>query len=131
MAKVARSKRRSGGDRNCGAGVSPAAAFGANVSRVQKRQARRLHHNARRSLYERSLLRLEWLETRRLLAIDMVTSNLDDGSTGTLRSVIAGAAAGDTIEFQSSISRIDLTQAQIVPRRSSYVSTVPSHARWG
>lgn len=58
-------------------------------------------------------LRLEPLEQRRLLAVDMVTSNLDDGGAGTLRAVIAAAAPGDTIGFQSGITQIDLTQGQI------------------
>jgi hypothetical protein len=61
---------------------------------------------------------LDALEERRLLAIDMVTSNLDDGSAGTLRSVIAGAASGDTVEFNSGISSIDLTQGQIEINKS-------------
>ncbi|HVA51251.1 MAG TPA: FG-GAP-like repeat-containing protein, partial [Pirellulales bacterium] len=58
-------------------------------------------------------LRIEPLEERRLLAVDMVTSNLDDGGAGTLRSVIAAAASGDTIQFDSGITQIDLTQGQI------------------
>jgi sugar lactone lactonase YvrE len=89
MAKVARSKRRS----------------------VSQRSFQSFAR--KRSLYERSLLRLEWLETRRLLATDTVTSNLDDGSAGTLRSVVAAAAAGDTIDFAAGISQINLTQGQI------------------
>jgi hypothetical protein len=58
-------------------------------------------------------LHFQTLEERRLMAIDTVTSNLDNGSAGTLRSVIAAAASGDTIEFKAGLAQIDLTQGQI------------------
>jgi hypothetical protein len=38
-----------------------------------------------------------------------VTSGADDGSSGTLRSVVTNAAAGDTIVFSSSVSTVELT----------------------
>jgi parallel beta-helix repeat protein len=48
-----------------------------------------------------------------VLALDLVTSSADNGSSGTLRSVLASASNGDTIEFASGISLIDLTQGQL------------------
>jgi hypothetical protein len=58
--------------------------------------------------------RLEFLEQRTLLNTDMVTSDGDTGS-GTLRTVIANAAAGDIIEFNMSdfTSPITLTSGVI------------------
>jgi hypothetical protein len=44
---------------------------------------------------------------------DVVTSSADDGSSGTLRSVIGYAQAGDTITFAPGISHITLTQGVI------------------
>jgi hypothetical protein len=62
--------------------------------------------------------RFEPLEQRWLLAIDTVTSNADDGSAGTLRSVIASAASGATIEFAANLPQINLTQGQIEINKS-------------
>ena len=47
--------------------------------------------------------RLEVLEDRTCPSTLTVTSAADDGSSGTLRSVIAGASAGSTIVFDSSL----------------------------
>jgi hypothetical protein len=46
---------------------------------------------------------LEALEPRRLLSTDIVTS-LNDSGAGSLRQTLSAAAAGDTIEFASSLS---------------------------
>ncbi len=59
---------------------------------------------------------LEFLEERALLSVDMVTSNADSGP-GSLRQMVATAAAGDTIEFAigngQSTSTITLTSGPI------------------
>ena len=51
------------------------------------------------SRFARCRPRLEVLEDRTLLSTLTVTSFLDDGSSGTLRSNIAAASSGDTIQF--------------------------------
>ena len=53
--------------------------------------------------------RLEVLEDRTCPSTLTVTSAADDGSSGTLRSVIAGASAGSTIVFDSSLKDQTIT----------------------
>ena len=59
--------------------------------------------------------RLEGLEDRTVLSTLLVTSGADDGSSGTLRAVLAAAKAGDTITFAPSLDgqTITLTQGQL------------------
>ena len=47
-------------------------------------------------------------------AVDTVTRDADDGSAGTLRVVIANAAAGDVIVFSPGVARITLMKGEIV-----------------
>ena len=56
-----------------------------------------------------SRLRLEVLEDRWLPSTLTVTSPLDDGSSGTLRAVIAAASPGTEILFAKSVHTITLT----------------------
>ncbi len=70
-----------------------------NSKHAQIRQGRGRSTWSRRS----SRPRLERLEQRTLLSVNMVTSNSDSGS-GSLREVIADASAGDTIEFAESVT---------------------------
>ena len=49
------------------------------------------------------------MEDRTLLSTFVVTSPLDDGSAGTLRSKIAAAHSGDTIDFASSLAGDTIT----------------------
>ena len=58
---------------------------------------------------------LEGLEGRLVLSTLTVTSPLDNGSSGTLRSVLASAASGDTIKFASSLNgdTIGLTMGEL------------------
>jgi hypothetical protein len=60
------------------------------------RLAGRAGHRAHRKIVR---LALEALEDRTLLSTLHVTNLLDDGSTGSLRQVIASATSGDTIDF--------------------------------
>ena len=50
----------------------------------------------------------EILEQRLLLATITVNSGADDGSQGELRQAIAAASAGDTIQFASGVTTVDL-----------------------
>ena len=61
-----------------------------------------------------SRLRLEVLEDRWLPSMLTVTSPLDDGSSGTLRAVIAAASPGTEILFAKSVHTITLTGGQLV-----------------
>src|SRR5262249_40529406 len=58
---------------------------------------------------------LEGLEGRLVLSTLTVTSPLDDGSSGTVRSVLAAASSGDTIKFASSLKgdTIGLTMGEL------------------
>ena len=58
--------------------------------------------------------RLDALEDRTVPSTLTVTSAADDGTSGTLRSVIASASPGDTIQFSSNLNgqTITLTKAQ-------------------
>jgi hypothetical protein len=64
---------------------------------------RKTHVNDRTAARRRPALRfrasVEGLESRLVLSTLTVTSNLDDGSKGTLRSAISKAKAGDVIQF--------------------------------
>src|SRR5579859_7342323 len=64
----------------------------------------------------RASLCLEALENRLVPSTLTVTSSLDDGSSGTLRSTIAAAASGDTIVFSSGVlgTPIVLTQGELL-----------------
>jgi hypothetical protein len=55
--------------------------------------------------------RLETLEDRTVLSTLTVTSAADDGSSGTLRAVIASASSGDTIAFDPSLKGQTITLA--------------------
>jgi hypothetical protein len=80
--------------------------------RAHRRFARERFASGRRN----SRPRLEFLEERTLLAIDMVSSSADSGA-GSLRNAIATATAGDTIEFNMSpghvTSPITLTSGEL------------------
>jgi hypothetical protein len=54
--------------------------------------------------------RLERLEERTVPTT--VTSNLDDGSSGTLRAVIDAASPGDTIDFDPSLAGQTITSTR-------------------
>src|SRR5438309_1532389 len=58
---------------------------------------------------------LESLEERTVLSTLTVTSALDDGSSGTLRSAIAAATSGTTIQFSNQLQghTITLTAGQL------------------
>jgi hypothetical protein len=58
--------------------------------------------------------RLEPLEDRTLLSTLHVTNLLDDGSTGSLRQVIAAAQAGDTIDFPGLSGLLSLNGSELV-----------------
>ena len=62
-----------------------------------------------RSPWTRFVPRLDPMEDRTLLSTFVVTSPLDDGSAGTLRSKIAAAHSGDTIDFASSLAGDTIT----------------------
>src|SRR5262249_10599126 len=85
-------------------------------SRFSKLVRARNRAHATRSHRTSSRPLLECLEQRTLLNVDMVTNSLNTGS-GSLRTVIANASAGDTIEFNMSAgnvtSPITLTSGQI------------------
>src|SRR5215469_15708028 len=59
--------------------------------------------------------RLEGLEDRTVLSTLTVTSSADDGTSGTLRAVLAAANPGDTVSFAPSLNKqtITLTQGQL------------------
>jgi hypothetical protein len=65
-------------------------------------------------------LRVRLLENRTLPSTLTVTSAADDGSAGTLRAVLAGAAAGDVIRFAHGLDgqTITLTQGKLAVSRS-------------
>src|ERR1700737_1596978 len=64
--------------------------------------------------------RLEILEDRTVLSTLTVTSPADDGSSGTLRAVIARASDGDTIQFAKKLKgdTITLTLGQLIISKS-------------
>ena len=70
---------------------------------------------ARRRRPARHVLQLEVLENRLTPSTLNVTSAADDGSSGTLRAMVAAATPGDTIVFDHSLNgqEIKLTQGQI------------------
>src|SRR5215470_17884333 len=70
--------------------------------------------NLRRNI-PRARLVVEALEDRYVLSTLLVTSALDDDSTGTLRDVVNTAVAGDVINFSSALNgaTITLTQGEI------------------
>ena len=76
-----------------------------------------LHRDSRSRPPGRGRLRprLEALEDRAVPSILTVTSAADDGSSGTLRSVIASASPGDTITFANSLrgDTITLTKGEL------------------
>jgi hypothetical protein len=70
-----------------------------NDLRKRGQRGRRQMAGGRRSARPR----LETLENRTLLSVDIVTNNNDSGS-GSLRATIGSAASGDTIEFASNVT---------------------------
>ncbi len=64
-------------------------------------QVRGRHRRRSRS---RCVPRAEILEGRTLLALGVVTSLADDGTAGTLRSVMAAAQSGDTVTFTAALA---------------------------
>src|SRR5262249_13612706 len=56
--------------------------------------------------------KLEAMEDRTVLSLLTVTSAADDGSSGTLRSLIAVASPGDTIRFADQLNGQTITLAQ-------------------
>ena len=68
----------------------------------------------------RHISRLDVLEDRTLLSTLLVKSAADDGSAGTLRTVLAAAQNGDTIQFARALDghTITLTQGQLVVNQS-------------
>src|SRR6185312_16751147 len=65
---------------------------------------------------QRICLELEMLEVRTVPSTLTVTNALDDGSAGTLRSTIAAAPSGSTIDFSNQLRghTIVLTGGQLV-----------------
>src|ERR1700730_3282857 len=64
--------------------------------------------------------RLEALEDRTVLSTLTVTNPADDGSSGTLRAVLAGAQSGDTIRFAHQLmgQTIILIHGQLIVNQS-------------
>jgi hypothetical protein len=87
-------------------------------TRSRKALARRKWTEARTGA--RLVPALEALEDRTMLSVLTVTSAADDGSAGTLRTVLTRAADGDTIEFAHSLEgdTISLVQGQLVVETS-------------
>jgi len=74
--------------------MNPLSARISNFQRDRVCLGRRRTASGRRA----SRPRLEFLEARTLLSVDVVQNSNDNGP-GSLRETIANAAAGDTIEF--------------------------------
>ena len=74
----------------------------------------------RKPARQRHISRLDVLEDRTLLSTLLVKSAADDGSAGTLRTVLAAAHNGDTIQFAHALDgqTITLTQGQLVVNQS-------------
>ena len=86
----------------------------------RKARTRRAGRRPERLAPGRFVPRLEALEDRTVLSTLTVTSAADDGSSGTLRAVIASAHKGDTIVFDPSLDgqTITLTQGQLAIKKS-------------
>src|SRR5262249_44592887 len=91
-------------------------AFSSSLARLTGRpQPWRAGQASRRSRLRSFVPRLEGLEDRTVPSTLTVTSSADDGTSGTLRAVLAAASPGDTVNFAPSLNKqtITLTQGQL------------------
>jgi hypothetical protein len=95
--------------------------FGQNTGRRTQGSCFGHHHPKRYGLHRPTFVpRIEALEDRTVLSTLTVTSAADDGSSGTLRALLASANPGDTIQFapQPSGKTITLKQGQLLVNKT-------------